>query len=222
MVNVNKIQRDLDKYFKIKGSVQIDPSTGVVDVDGDVKVKYTAQRLAVKFGTVSGAFDCKDGQLTSLEGSPDHVGGSFYCQDNQLTSLAGAPDHVGGDFDCYDNQLTSLEGAPDHVGGNFYCAINQLTSVEGAPDHVGGSFYCYDNQLTSLAGAPDHVDGMFICTYSKSLPVLRLILYPSVDIWGAPPQLKDIINKYSGQGKPGALKAAVELIRAGYKENARW
>jgi len=39
---------------------------------------------------------------------------------------------------------------------------------------------------------------------------------------GAPKQVSTIMNNHAGQGKPGAIKAAVELIRAGYKENARW
>jgi len=31
-----------------------------------------------------------------------------------------------------------------------------------------------------------------------------------------------ILNKHVGGGKAGALKCALELIKAGYKENARW
>ena len=222
MVDVDEIESDLDKYFKIKGSIKIDPSTGVVDVDGDVDLIKKIKRLPVKFGTVSGYFYCYGKHLISLSGSPRSVGGDFDCYDNQLTSLVGAPDHVGGSFYCFNNQLTSLAGAPDHVGGYFDCGVNDITSLEGAPARVGRDFICYENKLTSLEGLPAQVGGSFVCTYSKSLPVLRLMVYPTVHIYDAPPQLNDIINKYKGQGKPGALKAAAELIRAGYKENARW
>ena len=200
MVDVDKIKRDLYKNFEVDGSVKIDPSTGVVDVDGDVYLIKPISHLPVKFGTVRGSFYCGDNQLTNLEGAPRHVGGYFNGCRNRLTSLEGAPDHVGEDFDCYDNQLTNLEGAPNHVGGDFNCAHSPLISLKGAPDHVG----------------------KFWCSYAKSLPLMRLLVYPMVEIYGAPPRLEDIINKYTGQGKPGALKAAVELIRAGYKENARW
>jgi hypothetical protein len=40
--------------------------------------------------------------------------------------------------------------------------------------------------------------------------------------YDAPQPVSDIIHKYLGQGKAGALKAAAELIKAGYKDNARW
>ena len=200
MVDVDKIQRDLDKYFKRLGPIKIDPSTGVVDVIGDVDLKRKTTHLPVKFGTVSGGFYCSRNKLVSLEGSPRQVAGGFYC---------------------FENRLESLEGAPDRVEGRFNCSHNQLTSLVGAPTYVGGTLYCVDNPLTNLIGVPEHVGG-FWCTYSKSLPVLRLIAYPYMKLLGAPSEIEEIINKYSGQGKPGALKAAVELIRAGYKENARW
>ena len=200
MVDVDKIKSDLYKNFQVDGSIKIDPSTGVVDVDGSVDLRNQISLLPVKFGTVSG---------------------SFYCTYNQVTSLEGAPSHVSDYFDCTRNQLTSLEGAPDQVSGDFNCSHNQLTSLVGAPSHVSGNFYCFGNQFKSLEGAPDHV-GKFWCTYSKSLPLLRLVAYPRVRIQGAPPGLEEIIRKYEGQGKPGALKAAAELIRAGYKDNARW
>ena len=180
MVDVDKIKRDLDKYFTIDGSIKIDPSTGVVDVDGDVTLMKSISLLPVKFGTVSGKFVCRYRELTSLEGSPHYV---------------------GGEFNCYTNQLTSLEGSPRYVGGYFYCSGNPLTSFQGAPDHVGGEF---------------------VCAYNESLPLLRLVVYQRAYMLKVPPKVEEIIRKYEGEGKPGALKAAAELIRAGYKENARW
>ena len=200
MVDVDKIQRDLYENFEVDGSVKIDPSTGVVDVSGSVTLRRGTKQLPVKFGTVSG---------------------DFYCTNRQLISLAGAPNHVGGDFYCSANQLGSLDGAPDYVGDNFWCPNNRLISLDGAPDYVGGNFWCSHNQLTSLEGAPSYVSE-FKCSYSKSLPLLRLLAYPKVTIYDVPYKLEDIINKYAGQGKPGALKAAAELIRAGFKGNARW
>jgi hypothetical protein len=46
--------------------------------------------------------------------------GDFNCRDNELTSLEGAPKEVQGGFYCNKKQLTSLEGAPKDVRGGFY------------------------------------------------------------------------------------------------------
>ena len=108
------------------------------------------------------------------------------------------------------------------MGGHFQCSANNLTSLVGAPLSVGGGFDCQDNPLISLEGAPLKLKGTFACDYSHNLPLLRLLNYKKIIIQNGPEQLIKIIKPYLGQGKPGAIKAAVELIRAGYKENARW
>ena len=103
--------QDIDsicKKFGIK-NYTVNPD-GSVDVDDDVDLSNKGlTKLPLKFGRVSGHFDCGDNQFTSLEGSPIHVGGHFECGRNHLTSLEGAPREVGGDFYCNNNQLTSLE-----------------------------------------------------------------------------------------------------------------
>jgi hypothetical protein len=134
-----------------------------VDVEGSVSLSgLKLSKIPVKFGSVSGDFDCGKNQLTSLEGAPEKVGGGFNCGWNQLTSLEGAPKEVGEDFNCGSNQLTSLEGAPKEVSGDFKCSNNQLRSLQGAPEKVGGDFDCSHNPLSSLKGAPKRVNS-FIC-----------------------------------------------------------
>ena len=150
----------LDKYAK--GGWSLNPSTGLVDVDGDFYCEGQGFK-GVAFGHVRVDFYCDNNQLTSLEGAPHTVNGSFYCGRNQLTSLDGAPKTVKSNFLCADNQLTSLVGAPETVKGYFDCNGNQLTSLVGAPKTVGGSFSCDKNQLTSLEGAPKTVNGIFFC-----------------------------------------------------------
>jgi hypothetical protein len=77
-----------------------------VDVDGDVNLYGKGlTKLPLKFGKVSGYFDCGDNQLISLEGAPLSVGGDFYCSFNQLKSLQGSPKSVGRHFYCDNNQL---------------------------------------------------------------------------------------------------------------------
>jgi hypothetical protein len=81
-------------------------SNGGVDVDGDVDLSFmNLTEIPVKFGKVTGSFDCDENKLTTLKNVPDWVGGSFYCSDNKLTSLEGCPDYVGEDFYCNYNNL---------------------------------------------------------------------------------------------------------------------
>jgi len=145
----------LDKWTS-KGSWRVNPSTGLVDVDGDFycSVSGLQNLMGVRFGRVSGNFDCSNNQLTSLEGAPQEVGKDFGCIFNQLTSLEGAPQKVGRDFYCTHNKLTSLEGAPQEVGEDFKCYDNKLTSLEGSPQEIVGNFFCFNNPLTSLKGIP--------------------------------------------------------------------
>jgi hypothetical protein len=119
---------------------KLNPSTGLIDVDGDFKC--TGQGLkdfkGVAFGHVEGDFKCDYNQLTSLVGAPKTVNGNFNCgYNNQLTSLVEGPQTVGGSFVCSSNQLTSLVGAPLTFHGHFFCERNPLKSLEGAPERVG-------------------------------------------------------------------------------------
>ena len=130
----------------VKGTWSID-ADGFVNVIGDVTVtNFSKYQTEIKFGTISGYFD---------------------CDNNNLTTLKGSPQTVGGDFDCSYNKLTTLKGSPKTVGGNFCCFYNNLTTLEGSPQTVGGSFYCYYNKLTTLEGGPKTVDGYFNCSYNN-------------------------------------------------------
>jgi hypothetical protein len=121
----NKLTEEQEKFLKtfVKGTWEFDPSTGLVDVDGDVAFagKSLGDFRGLKFGKVSGSFYCSMNRLTSLMGSPREVGGNFICWGNELKSLAGAPEKVSGSFHCYKNELTSLAGAPLEIGEEFQC-----------------------------------------------------------------------------------------------------
>ena len=133
-----------------EGTWQLNPRTGLVDVDGDFDCieQGLSDFKGVRFGVIKRDFECRSNQLTTLEGAPREVRGGFNCSDNQLTSLKGAPREVGKDFSCEDNQLTSLKGAPREVRGHFSCENNQLTTLERAPREVGGGFYCGNNPVS--------------------------------------------------------------------------
>jgi hypothetical protein len=93
----------------IDGTWALNPQTGLVDVKGNFSCirQGLTDFKGVKFGVVSGSFDCDNNQLTSLEGAPQKVGNDFSCTGNQLTSLEGAPQKVGVDFFCYHNPVTN-------------------------------------------------------------------------------------------------------------------
>jgi hypothetical protein len=81
-------------------------SEGEVDVDGNViMIDMNLTEIPVKFGKITGHFNCSNNHLTSLEFAPSKVGGDFYCYQNHLTSLEGCPDYVGGNFYCLNNNL---------------------------------------------------------------------------------------------------------------------
>ncbi len=166
--------KSICKKYRIR-NYTINPD-GSVDVDGDVSlynyrsydrfsVRFT--KLPLKFGKISGVFDCSYNDLTTLEGSPREVGGYFKCGHNKLTTLEGSPREVGGTFDCGDNKLTTIEGAPEMVGRHFSCPHNQLTTLKGAPEIVGGYFDCMNNRLTTLEGSPREVGVNFFCSNNK-------------------------------------------------------
>lgn len=131
--------------------------------------------------------------------------------------------YVKGFFDVSGSGLISLEGSPHTVDGGFHARSVEIVNLVGGPKHVKKDYWCTENQLLqSLEGAPETVSGSFIVRYTPELPLLRLLAYPDFHLQKAPLAVLRILNSYKGTGKPGAIKAAVELIQAGFKENARW
>ena len=208
MVDKDQIKKLVRKYFDVTGQVSVDAS-GLVSVDGSVymrrNITLPGHMLPVKFDRVSKGF--------RLMGY------------NYLRSLEGVPIEVGGDFDCASTQVGSLQHAPQHVGGNLDVRFCNLKNFVGGPQWVGGAYYARRNPITSLDGLPDRIPGEFDFEWYPELPVLKALVAKTVEARQATDVVEPvtiILNKYAGQGKPGALKAAAELIRAGFKGNARW
>ena len=119
---------NIEQYFKIDGTYEL--KDGLYNVKGDVDLIKKVEKLPVKFGMVTGTFNCSYNMLTSLKGCPKQVGGTFYCYHNNLTNLKGAPTQIGGNFSCSKNNLTSLKGCPTHVGGHFVCDMKLYNTKE--------------------------------------------------------------------------------------------
>jgi hypothetical protein len=151
------------------------------------------------------------------------TGDVYLNEDIKHTKLPVQFGVVGGYFDCINNSLETLTGAPKSVGGFLNCSDNSLETLVGAPISVGGYFDCLNNPFETLTGAPRSVGGKFWCYYDPDLGLLRIILSNCSDInlLNAPDAVTQIIKKYLGKGQSGALAAAAELIRAGYKKNAK-
>jgi hypothetical protein len=68
------------KYWKLN-------SKGEVDVDGAVIIPdfYISGEIPVKFGEVTGCFNCSNNNLTTLKNFPEYIGDCIYLQGNNLT-----------------------------------------------------------------------------------------------------------------------------------------
>lgn len=192
MVDKVQIDRDFRVFFRVQGRYTIDDA-GVIDVDGDLDARDSFPGPHLPV------------QLGTVNGDCD-----LESQDN-LTDLQGAPHTVKGTFIVIADQLISLKGAPSHVTRNCVIRSNNLRSLEHLP-------------LTAQA---------LRLNMRPTLPLLRLTERSYPIVWGYPTSLggmsntqmrtaTEIITKYAGTGKAGALKAAAELIKADCKANARW
>ena len=184
---------------------------GLVHLEGDVwEIKRNVKgKLPVRFHTVKG---------------------NFILDHEHLHDLTGCPINVMGNFSCVNCELTSLRGGPTHVQGFYSAAHNHLSDLVGAPQTVTRMMTVTDNPLTSLEGLSAGIKQLKL-SYNPKLHLLRLlelpegfqILDPSADdqfyedsVW------QKILEPYMSEGRKGAIKAAAELVKAGYKENAKW
>ena len=203
MVNKNKIETDL-QYYMMSSKYKID-DMGIVHVDGNVHCDRLPKnkQMPVQFGRVTGDFCIAAGlQPMSLKGSPQYVGKWFLIDRN--------------------NQITSLEHGPTQVDGSYTVEVgNPIKSLKGVAPYVGKNLNIFSPTLKELNDLPENLKSVHVA-YNKHIPVLRLLTAQHAYVQNATIGMQKILDKYQGQGKPGALKAAAELIRSGYKEHARW
>ena len=120
--------------------------------------------------------------------------------------------------------LDTLEGLPEYLDGDLRVRGNQLSDLKGAPKIITGIFNIIDNPLESLEGFPNSVTTVILDDDPK-LPMLRLLNASEITIKGSRDpdyRVQEILNKYAGQGRAGAIDCKRELVAAGFEGNARW
>lgn len=235
MVNTDKIHQDLHRYFWDANTEQ--PLTELnyqIDSQGSVHVRdadiqgyrvHASRKLPVQFGVVDGDFVIENLELTTLMGAPTKVGGRFSCSKNALMSLMYAPTSCV-DLDCSHNQLVTLKHAP-RVINSISCDNNQLRDLTACPP-AQEVFAAY-NPFEHFRNTPGDIERVTL-TYKPNLPLLGLLSVHHVEIFDPDngeymEPLSKILNAHVGKGvtnKVAMLKCAGELIKAGYKGNARW
>jgi hypothetical protein len=196
-VNIKEIMHKLYTYFEIYGddhTWHIDPQTGKVSSTRnveDLQVIKTLSQLPVTWDKLTHHADF-------------HM---THCE-----------------------SLQTLEGSPTTVEGSYAMVHTRIRDLKGGPTTVGIGMNITQNlQLRSLEGLPTHIGEWLNLTWNPQLPLLRILLVQGlnqgVEIFGDElkpmRQLEKIINKYIGRGYSGMVPCARELIKAGFKGNAR-
>lgn len=103
------------------GKWEINPNTKLIDIRGSFSFKDlgTSSMRGLKFGEVTGNFDCSFNNLKTLRGCPIKVGGNFLCSGNPIKNLKGAPLEIGGHFEFIGDPINSLEGLPERISDGF-------------------------------------------------------------------------------------------------------
>jgi len=224
MVDTHAIAQTLKRAFHIDGDYEIQ-SDGVVNVKGNISMDspegvYT--HLPVQFGRVDGHFWAPHVGLRSWRGFPREVTGLLLVNYNHISSWQHAPVQVGS-LGMMNNPVNTLVGMPQ-VLDTLDVTNCGLTDLKGLNAPLSGWLGASRNPLRSLEGY-EGAQISFTFDYAPELHMLRALQTQNkIEVQGdhRAEQVSLILNKYVGSGKKGALACAAELIRAGFKGNARW
>jgi len=205
MVNRATVTDLLYSYFHVEGPVEIQDN-GMIHGPNATILDRTSQfpngMLPVQFGQVH-KFHMSGTNLRSMQGFPTSCN-ILIISHNELDSWAHCPQTY--EIRATGNKFRDLNQIPAQVR-ELRVARCPLENIRDVPD-LDFLYVSFDLKLGMLPAlkckkvnlmAPEHVEP----------PLLR-------------DQLQRILDKYAGQGRKGALTCAAELIRAGFKENARW
>lgn len=209
------IERRFLEHFWFSGDFAI-WSDGRVSVTGDCQLKaggMAMEKLPVCFREVGGIFKADGAGLTSLEGFP-RIGGDCICPNNPLVSLGATKIFVGGDLYLQGHQISDA----------FWNEFEHAASVDGSIFCSVQSLRCIDE----IAGVASQVgEEKFFAEYRVDLPILRCF-NGRIGLFGAPRNIYDIMKLIIEEdergprfGKVAMLRAAVRLIQADLRINAR-
>lgn len=161
-------------------------------IKGDVDISSVASRLDYLGALVKGDFDCRLTYITSLEGSPSHVGGDFNCSSTKIKSLEGAPSYIGGNFNCWNTDITSLKNIHKHI------------------KHIGGVLFLPKKVRSRVLGV----------VLIKGLRKIDFHTIAQTGVSTKQKQVETIINKHLlGDRDPHACQE--EMLEAGLGEYAK-
>ena len=152
---------------------------------------------------------------------------SIEISNARFTTLPVKFGHVLGTFDVRHEGLTSLENCPHLVLSGFLASDNPITSLVGGPQRVGGGYNVLHTKLQTLEGLPQDVNSVLWLPWNPHMGYLRccLVNVPLIAIQDdrniRQEAIMEIINKYVGKGWAAMVPCARELIRAGFRENAK-
>ena len=95
---------NLEDYFEINGTYEL--KDGVCNVKGSVNLIKRVEKLPVKFGIVTGDFNCSYNNLTDLKNSPKVIDYDFYCESNKIKTLENFKSQFEGHFYCDPNPIS--------------------------------------------------------------------------------------------------------------------
>jgi hypothetical protein len=217
MEREHEIEETLLSHFRIKNEdwhINDDDSIEA----GEVSLKdHYIKKIDVKFKKV-GAFICSSAHaLESLEGSPDICENEFYISMSRLTSLVGGPKQVGSLTLKHNLLLSSLEGMP-RINKDFQLLDSPMLN------------FGWDVPIEILS----RVGGKMRISLTENLPVLR-VFDPNYEqskvqiFWNNEEHQLDqdvynILSTYSHtpNKKKAIYDCQYELIKSGFKGNARW
>jgi hypothetical protein len=162
--------------------------------------------------------------------------GDFIMANQGVRSLKYTPKKILGEFSCGHNDFISLTDGPVSVSGNYACEHNnKLESLEGLATEIGGDLdFNGCKKLKVMWNSFDSikVGGNIYIPYHINLPLLRLLaptyanskiqvlLFDIADL----EEIHDILAKYFNveNWKKAVVDCQYELIKSGYKGNAKW
>jgi hypothetical protein len=119
-----------------------------------------------------------------------------------------------------------LAGSPLRVEGAFVCEDNaKLVDFKGQTSYIGGHMYLRQKKPINLTGFVKYFPEIHGAIWLGALPtnilsLLSVVGLTQITIEGNI-EVQNIMNKYLPMGKKGMMQCQVELIKAGYKDQAK-